>query len=79
MAKPVALISNSVYSGIKYLRGKFKTSIAKINNSLIELNDGQQIIIITSLGEVQGREFSEYWIHPEYEDELVASVRARIR
>lgn len=78
--KPIALIANSYISGLTYMRNKVgKTGIKQITNHVLELIDGQQVIIITSLSQVDGREFSGFWIHPEYEDELIASVMARVK
>lgn len=75
--KPIALICNSINSAVDYF--KYKIGIVKITNNIIELRNGTQVIVITSMDEIQEREFSDVWIHPEYEDELVASVKARVR
>ena len=61
--KPVALIANSYQSGRKYLFDKFKSSPERIYNhtgSYMRFPDGTEVVIITSIGEADGREFSGF-------------------
>lgn len=84
LAKPIALIANSYHSGRQYLYNKFKSGPTRIFREnhmryLYDFNKSIEVIIITHISDVDGREFSGFWIHPEYQDELVASVIARVK
>lgn len=81
-AKPIALIANSYHSGRAYLYDKFKSGPERIfnnNGSYMRFPDGTEVVIITNAREADGREFSGFWIHPDYQDELIASVQVRVR
>lgn len=78
MINPVALICNRIQDGYDYFDLK---EIKQINRSTCQilLNNGITYQIITSLDQAKGLQFSAVVISPRYQDELIATVRNRVR